>query len=317
VSDPIISLDRVSKHFGAKAAVSDVTFEVMPGRCIGWLGPNGSGKTTLIRCMLGLARVSSGTIHVRGHEIPKDVHQALTRVGGIVEEPRFYPYLSGKRNLEVWASYTGGEARTRVDWALGRVGLSDRAGSPVKQYSQGMRQRLGVARSLLADPELLILDEPSNGLDPAGIAEFRDMIRSFVEQEGRTVFISSHLLDEVQKMADDIAIVQAGKLVLHGSVQELVAGGRQTLRIRVDAPDRAEATVRALGIVTAVTHGEHGNLEVSLGRMDDESSIAITRALVEAGVGVVEVVRQSESLEDRFLEITAGSTAGEMGEASS
>ena len=305
------------KRYGEIVAVDSVDLTVERGDVFGYLGPNGAGKTTSLRMMLGLIRPTGGSVELFGRDPLVDGAKALDGVAGFVEGPRFYPYLSGKRNLEVWASYTGGEARTRVDWALGRVGLSDRAGSPVKQYSQGMRQRLGVARSLLADPELLILDEPSNGLDPAGIAEFRDMIRSFVEQEGRTVFISSHLLDEVQKMADDIAIVQAGKLVLHGSVQELVAGGRQTLRIRVDAPDRAEATVRALGIVTAVTHGEHGNLEVSLGRLDDESSIAITRALVEAGVGVVEVVRQSESLEDRFLEITAGSTAGEMGEASS
>lgn len=315
MADPIISLDGVSKNFGSKAAVSDVSFQVMPGRCVGWLGPNGSGKTTLIRCMLGLARVSAGRIHVRGHEMPKDVRAALTRVGGIVEEPRFYPYLSGRRNLEVWARFTGGDALSRVDWALERVDLAARARSPVKQYSLGMRQRLGVARCLLSDPELLILDEPSNGLDPAGMAEFRDMIRSFVEQEGRTVFISSHLLDEVQKIADDIAIVQTGKLVLHGSVDELVAAGKQTLRIRVDAPDRAEAVVRALPVVAGVERGQRGTLELRLDRFADESSIAITRALVEAGVGVAEVVRTSESLEERFLEITGGTTTGEMGEA--
>jgi ABC-2 type transport system ATP-binding protein len=177
-----------------------------------------------------------------------------------------------------------------------------------------MRQRLGVARSLLTDPELLILDEPSNGLDPAGIAEFRDMIRSFVEQEGRTVFISSHLLDEVEKIADEIAIVQAGKLVLHGSVDELVAGGRHSLRVKVDAPERAEELLRGHGSVTAIVRGAGGTLDLTLERVDDESSIAITRALVMAGIGVAEVVKESESLEERFLEITAAATPADTTE---
>jgi len=310
LADPIITLDGVSKRFGSTAAVSDVSFQVMPGRCVGWLGPNGSGKTTLIRCMLGLARTTTGTISVRGHDVPSDVRRALTRVGAIVEEPRFYPYLTGKANLEVAARFAGGDAVSRVDWALERVDLVARGSSKVKEYSLGMRQRLGVARSLLNDPELLILDEPSNGLDPAGMAEFREMIRSFVEQEGRTVFISSHLLDEVQKMADDIAIVQSGKLVLHGSVEQLVAAGRQSLRLRVDDPIRAEETLRRLGLVTGVEHGALGILELNLDRLDDERSIAITRALVEAGIGVIEVVRERESLEERFLQITAETTSG-------
>lgn len=315
MADPIITLDGVSKRFGATLAVSDVSFQVLPGRCVGWLGPNGSGKTTLIRCMLGLARTTAGTIRVRGHDVPSDVRQALTRVGAIVEEPRFYPYLTGKANLEVAARFAGGDAFSRVDWALERVDLTARGGSKVKEYSLGMRQRLGVARSLLNDPELLILDEPSNGLDPAGMAEFREMIRSFVEQEGRTVFISSHLLDEVQKIADDIAIVQAGRLVLHGSVEQLVADGRQSLRLRVDDPIRAEETLWRLGFVTGVEHGALGNLELELERVDDERAIAITRALVEAGIGVIEVVHERESLEERFLQITSAAAAGASSEA--
>lgn len=314
MADTIISLEHVSKNFGSKAAVSDVTFDVLAGRCVGWLGPNGSGKTTLIRCMLGLARPSSGSIHVRGFELPKDVRPALERVGGIVEEPRFYPYLSGRANLEVWARFYGGEAPGRVARVLDRVNLSARADSKVKEYSLGMRQRLGVARSLLTDPELLILDEPSNGLDPAGIAEFRDMIRSFVEDEHRTVFISSHLLDEVQKMADDIAIVQAGKLVLHGSVAELVAGGNQRLRIRVDRGEEAEAVVSRLSFVRSVDRvGDE--LRLSLDRIDDRQAIAVTSTLVAAGIGVAEIVHEGESLEERFLELTAGTIPGEMGEA--
>jgi ABC-2 type transport system ATP-binding protein len=309
-SETIIALERVSKRFGSTKAVTDVTFDVPRGRCVGWLGPNGSGKTTLIRCMLGLARASEGTIHVRGHRVPEDGRRALERVGGIVEEPRFYPYLSGRRNLQVWASFYGGDAHGRVDRALERVNLAARAGSPVKQYSLGMRQRLGVARSLLNDPELLILDEPSNGLDPAGMVEFRDMIRSFVDDDGRTVFVSSHLLDEVQKIADDIAIVNSGRLVTHGTVQDLVAGGRRRLRLRVDDPARAGPVLEALPYVAAVERTAAGDLRLELDRVEDDRAIELTRALVEAGIGVAELVQERESLERRFLDITAGSVPG-------
>ncbi len=305
---PIIRLEGVTKRFGKTLAVDDVTIDVPRGRCLGWLGPNGSGKTTLIRCMLGLARPTAGRVEVRGLEMPGSSGQALQRVGGIVEEPRFYPYLSARANLEVWAGFLGGEARSRIGWALERVDLAARADSKVKEYSLGMRQRLGVARSLLTDPELLILDEPSNGLDPAGMAEFREMIRSFVEEDGRTVFISSHLLDEVEKIADDIAIVQSGRLVLHGSVAELVAGGRQTVRLRVDAPERAERLLRERALVTAVDHRPDGSLGLDLPRVDDESAIVITRTLVEAGIGVIELSHESETLEERFLAITGPST---------
>ena len=309
-AETIISLERVSKNFGKTQAVNDVSFDVLRGRCLGWLGPNGSGKTTLIRCMLGLARVSEGTISVRGHRIPEETRQALERVGGMVEEPRFYPYLSGRRNLQVWASFFGGDAHDRVDWALGRVDLTARASSPVKQYSQGMRQRLGLARALLNDPELLILDEPSNGLDPAGMAELRDMIRSFVDEEARTVFVSSHLLDEVQKTADDIAIVNAGRLLTHGSVRELVAGGTQRIRLRVDDPARAGTVLERLPYVSAIDRLEDGDLRLALDRVEDERAIEVTRALVEAGIGVAELVQERDSLERRFLDLTAGSTPG-------
>ena len=305
-TEPIIRLRGVTKRFGSKVAVSDVSFDVTPGRCLGWLGPNGSGKTTLIRCMLGLARVSSGSIEVRGHPMPDEARKALERVGGIVEEPRFYPYLSGRANLEVWAGFVGRDARARIGPALERVGLADDAGRKVKQYSMGMRQRLGVARSLLGDPELLILDEPSNGLDPSGMAVFRAMIRSFVEEDGRTVFISSHLLDEVEKIADDIAIVHEGRLVLHGSVDELVGAGRQGMRVRVRVADadRAASILEGLQLVTRVERRGACELGVTLERHDDETAIALTRALVVAGVGVAEVAHERATLEERFLQIT-------------
>ena len=208
----------------------------MPGRCIGWLGPNGSGKTTLIRCMLGLARRHRGAISVRGTRSRRDVREGARRASARSSRSRASIHtLPGGRISRLRPRFAGGEALFRDrPGARARRPRAHAAGSKVKEYSLGMRQRLGVARSLLTDPELLILDEPSNGLDPAGMAEFREMIRSFVEEEGRTVFISSHLLDEVQKMADDIAIVQSGKLVLHGTVARARRRRRQSMRVRVD-----------------------------------------------------------------------------------
>jgi ABC-2 type transport system ATP-binding protein len=314
VSDAIIQLEHVSKRFGQQLAVDDVTVEVPRGRCFAWLGPNGCGKTTLIRMMLGLARPSGGNIRLRGLEVPKDIRRALSRVGGIVEEPRFYPYLSGRRNLDIWASHYGGEARSRIPSVLERVALSDRAGDKVKTYSLGMRQRLGVARALLNDPELLVLDEPTNGLDPAGMLEFRNMIRDLIEKEGRTVFISSHILDEVQKMADDIAIVQAGKLISWGPVDELIAAGRHSVLLRTDDDERARGVLSGIAFVTGIAkNGEYKALDLEVADISDERLITINRTLVEAGVGVAEIWRESESLEERFLELTADSKPGDMG----
>jgi ABC-2 type transport system ATP-binding protein len=313
LSDAIIQLEHVSKRFGQMLAVDDVTVDVPRGRCFAWLGPNGCGKTTLIRMMLGLAKPTGGRIQLRGLDVPRDIRQALSRVGGIVEEPRFYPYLSGRRNLEVWAAHYGGEARSRIPSVLERVALSDRASDKVKTYSLGMRQRLGVARALLNDPELLVLDEPTNGLDPAGMLEFRNMIRDLVEKEGRTVFISSHILDEVQKMADDIAIVQAGKLISWGRVDALIAAGRHSVLVRTDDEEGARSVLSGIAFVTGVKQNdEYKALDLEVAEISDERLIAINRALVEAGVGVAEIWRESESLEDRFLDLTADSKPGDM-----
>ena len=245
--------------------------------------------------------------------MPHDIRKALSRVGGIVEEPRFYPYLSGRRNLDIWAAHYGGEARSRIPAVLERVELTERAGDKVKTYSLGMRQRLGVARALLNDPELLVLDEPTNGLDPAGMLEFRNMIRALVEKEGRTVFISSHILDEVQKMADDIAIVQAGRLISWGPVDELIASGRHSVLLRTDDDERARGVLSGISFVTGVGHNEdYKALDLEVADISDERLIAINRTLLEAGVGVAEIWRESESLEDRFLELTADSKPGDM-----
>jgi len=219
-----IETHGVGKRFGDRAALQSIDLQVPRGCAFGFLGPNGAGKTTLIRLLLGLAKPTSGRMRLLGHDLPGGASAALARVGAIIEEPRFHGHLTGRENLHVHAAARGAAAHGRVDAALARVGLARRADDRVKTYSLGMRQRLGVARCLLCDPELLVLDEPVNGLDPAGILEFRGLVRSLVD-EGRTVWLSSHLLDEVEKTCDVAAIVDRGHVVAQGTIAELTGGG--------------------------------------------------------------------------------------------
>lgn len=312
--DHVISLRNVTKRFGSNTAVDDVTIDVPSGHCYAWLGPNGCGKTTLIRMMLGLARASSGQIVVRGKQVPSQGREALSRVGAIVEEPRFYPYLSGRANLEIWAAHQSADAKAAIGGALDRVGLASRAGDKVGSYSLGMRQRLGVARALLNDPELLVLDEPTNGLDPAGLQEFRGMIRELVA-EGRSVFISSHILSEVEKMADSIAIIEKGKVLASGPVEDLIRGGRQAVGVRVDDPGRGLPVLRGLPFAREVRETDvPGAYEVLVEELADDQLLATGRELFAAGIGVLELRPVRETLERRFLELT-GDHAGELARA--
>jgi len=312
VSSPIIETEGLTKRFGGRVALHDVALSVPAGTCFGFLGPNGAGKTTLIRMLLALARPSSGTARVRGVDVRTHPVRALQRVGGMVEEPRFYPYMTGTQNLEAWASLLDRDARRRVPSVLAQVGLEARGGERVSRYSLGMRQRLGVARALLSDPELLILDEPSNGLDPAGIAEFRQMIRGLVDREGRTVFISSHLLDEVERLCDAVAIVNHGTVMVQGTMRELIEAGETGIEVDCDDPRRAEDLLRGLAGVTDVRRRDGGRL-LAMGSTGREAAIGITRALVQAGVGVASVGISEETLEQRYLQITGGATPSSAG----
>jgi ABC-2 type transport system ATP-binding protein len=301
----------LSKRFGERTAVDGVDLFVPRGSAFGFLGPNGAGKTTMIRMLLGLTAPSAGTMRVLGHPVPAERAVALQRVGAIVEDPRFHPHLSGRENLRVVAALRGRDAAARIGPALARVGLSERADEKVKRYSLGMRQRLGVARCLLADPQLLILDEPTNGLDPGGIQEFREMIRTMVEQEGRTVFISSHLLDEVEKICDAAAIVDRGKVVTQGPIAELAAGGdRHELIIGVDDVDRAIALLDGLEQVREARRSDEGIRVVLDGAA--ETAAVVNARLVDAGLAVSRLEPVRQSLEHRFLEITSRLDAGEV-----
>jgi ABC-2 type transport system ATP-binding protein len=299
--ETVIETRALTKKFGDRAAVDGVDLHVGAGVAFGFLGPNGAGKTTMIRTLLGLTRPTSGEISLLGLPQPAKRREALARVGAIVEEPRFHPHLTGRENLKIVAAARDRAAAARIPDALQRVGLAQRADDRVKTYSLGMRQRLGIARCLLADPALLILDEPMNGLDPAGILETRHLIRAFVD-EGRTVFLSSHLLDEVEKTCDQIAIVDRGRVVVQGRVAEIAATSDPTVLLAVDD---AEAARRVLSSETRITRVEVEGAELRITLADGLGPAEINRALVTAGVAVSRLEPARATLEETFLAITS------------
>jgi ABC-type multidrug transport system ATPase subunit len=287
--DFVIETEALTKRYGADVvAVDGLALRVRRGEVYGFLGPNGAGKTTTLRMLLGLVRPTSGRAAVLGE--PPGSPRGLARVGAMVEAPAFYPFLSGRDNLRVLAGHAG-SPHERIAAVLAEVDLSARAGDRVGTYSMGMKQRLGVAAALLKDPELLILDEPTNGLDPAGMAEMRVFIRSLAAG-GRTVLLSSHLMGEIEQVSDRVGVIRAGALVAEGTVADL--RGQAALRVR--AEPAAEAA-RLLGSVADV--------ELVDGQFDARAA-EVNRMLVDAGVAVSELSRSQASLEEVFLELTGG-----------
>jgi ABC-2 type transport system ATP-binding protein len=295
----------LTKRFGTDVAVDGVELQVPRGSTFGYLGPNGAGKTTLMRTLLGLTRADGGTMSLLGFPVPAERKRALARVGAIVDEPRFHPHLTGSDNLRLLAAARGGDAATRIAPSLERVGLADRADDKVATYSMGMRQRLGVASCLLGDPELLILDEPMNGLDPAGMHEMRTMITSLAG-EGRTVVLSSHLLDEVERTCDAVAIVDHGRVIRQGPIGELIRGAG-TIVVQVDCaePARAAQLVHEAGIAAGTALTDAG-LTVTLPAGSSRELVAdISRRLAGAGIPVYGLREIQTSLEDWFLSVTS------------
>ncbi len=310
VSSEMISADGwavevhgLHKKFGNNTAVNGVELQVPRGSAFGYLGPNGAGKTTLMRVLLGLTHADAGTMSILGHPVPKERDKALARVGAIVDEPRFHQHLTGRENLAMLATSRERAASNRIDPSLDRVGLGGRADDKVAGYSMGMRQRLGVAACLLGDPELLILDEPMNGLDPAGMSDMREMILSFVD-EGRTVVLSSHLLDEVQRTCDSVAIVDRGTVIRQGPITELLSGTSVVVEIECSEPERASRLVQRVtsgGSVDLVPFGLSATLPPGAGR---DLIAEISRVLVEGGVDLYRIQPLQTSLESWFLEVT-------------
>jgi ABC-2 type transport system ATP-binding protein len=294
-NDNVVTTHNLTKRYGVSiTAVDNLDLEVHRGEVFGFLGPNGAGKTTTLRMLLGLIRPTSGSAIVAEHR-PGDP-EGLRRIGSLIESPAFYPYLSGRENLKVMADYAG-VPQIRVNAALEEVDLLDRAKDPFGVYSMGMKQRLAVAAALVKDPELMILDEPTNGLDPQGVVEMRALLRRLGSGE-RTVMLSSHLLNEVQQISDRVAIIRKGKLVAQGTVHEL--RGEPSIVVRATPSDAAHRQLdRMLG--TAAVTGVDGTLRLAV---DPNRAADINQALVGSGIKVSELRADERTLEEVFLTLT-------------
>jgi ABC-2 type transport system ATP-binding protein len=296
-----IAVRGLSKSYGRIVAVDGIDLTVNAGDIYGFLGPNGAGKTTAMRILLGLLRQDAGEARLFGRDPQRELPEALDGVAGFVETPHFYPYLSGRTNLELFAAYDGGEASTRVGSALETVGLARRAGDKVGGYSQGMRQRLGLAVSLLRQPRLLILDEPTNGLDPGGIRDMRDLIKQLAG-EGLTIFLSSHLLAEVEELCTRVAVIHSGRIVYEGSLAELHANATPRYRLRTSDQQIARGVLEARPAIRDLECDEDELVFVA----DEPAVLSLSRALVEAGLGIAALAPESASLERLFFELTEG-----------
>jgi ABC-2 type transport system ATP-binding protein len=302
--EPIVSLKNVTKCIGRKTIIDNLTFDVPQGEIFGFLGPNGAGKTTTIRMMVGLMKISDGEVLIKGKSIKSEFSEAIRHVGAIVENPEMYKYLSGYHNLVHYARMVPGVTKERIDEVIKLVKLENRIHDKVKKYSLGMRQRLGVAQALLHNPSLLILDEPTNGLDPAGIRELRDYLRYLTRTEGITVIVSSHLLTEMELMCDRVAILQEGKLVDVKPIQDLIGSSdkEQTYHIEVSSVGKAQTIVKEMTGSNDV-HIISDKIEVVT---DRDRIPGILNALMLEGISIYSVQAVRQSLEDRFLEITRG-----------
>jgi ABC-2 type transport system ATP-binding protein len=297
-----IRTDGLTKRYRGVAAVESLDLTVMPGEVYGFLGPNGAGKTTTMRMLLGLVRPDAGAIRLFGRDPQDDLQAALRDVAGIIEEPRLYPYLTGRRNLRLLASMDRrAESRTAVEEVLELVQLRDRAGDPVSEYSQGMRQRLGIAACLIRRPRLLLLDEPANGLDPGGIRFLRGLLHQLAG-EGVAILLSSHLLVEVQEVCRRVAVISRGRVVHEGELDELLRGAARRFRLAADDAPRA---VRVLETVAGVGSVERRDEQVTFtAERDDDTLLALTGALTEAGVAIRALIPEQLTLEHVFFDLT-------------
>lgn len=287
------------RRYGHVVAVDGIDLTVHEGDIYGFLGPNGAGKTTAMRILLGLLRPDAGTARLFSRDPQHDLPEALDGVAGFVETPHFYPYLSGRTNMELFAAFDGGNGRGRIEELLKLVELHDRADDRVGGYSQGMRQRLGLAVSLLRDPRLLILDEPTNGLDPAGIRDMRDLIRRLAGG-GMTVFLSSHLLAEVEELCTRVAIINQGRIVYEGALADLHASATPRYRLRTTDLERARRVCTdEQRLSELAVDGDELTFSA-----DEQTVIELSRTLTAAGLGIAALVPETATLESLFFQLT-------------
>lgn len=305
MSAAALQVRNLTKKIGMKTIVEDLSFDVPRGEVFGFLGPNGAGKTTTIRMIVGLMSITQGQVLINGIDVERDFERAMKHVGAIVENPEMYKFLTGYQNLVHYGHMVEGISKDRINEVIALVGLENRIHDKVKTYSLGMRQRLGLAQALLHNPSVLILDEPTNGLDPGGIRELRDHLRNLAEKQGIAVIVSSHLLSEMELMCDRVAIIQNGKLVTVNTLREIVSGKAEAeLQILFDV-DRPEG---ALALIQHVypqidANLQNGGLSLALSR---EQIAEVNSSLVAAGFKVYGIETVTRTLEDKFLEITGG-----------
>ncbi|OIJ12775.1 bacitracin ABC transporter ATP-binding protein [Anaerobacillus arseniciselenatis] len=300
---PVVSINNLTKTIKGKKIIDDLSFEIFPGEVFGFLGPNGAGKTTTIRMLVGLISITEGEVIIKGKNVAKNFEEAVSEIGAIVENPEMYKFLTGYQNLVHYARMVNGVTKQRINEVVELVGLSDRIHEKVRTYSLGMRQRLGLAQALLHSPSVLILDEPTNGLDPAGIREIRDYLRRLAAEEGLAVIVSSHLLSEMELMCDRIGIIQQGKLIGVQTVNDFVNGEKELLiRFQVDDHELANGVLK-----------EHYpnkkfkiNGEVIEVALEKEEIPDLNELLVNNNVKVYGIGQTSKTLEDKFLEVTGG-----------
>ncbi|MCM3601494.1 ABC transporter ATP-binding protein [Robertmurraya korlensis] len=293
-----LSIKGLRKRIGKREIIKGLDFELKSGEVFGFLGPNGAGKTTTIRMLVGLIRPTAGSIHVCGYDVKRDFVKAMSHLGCIVENPELYPYLTGMENLQHFSRMIPDFDSKHLEYVVKLVRLQDRINDPVKTYSLGMRQRLGIAQALLGRPKVLILDEPTNGLDPMGIREMREFIRFLAEKEGLTVLVSSHLLSEIQLMCDRVAVISKGRVIKVDTVSNLL-NFQEQLVWKVTPVEKGR---KLLQTATSVILDEEKQLVTPL----SENSSVWNRMLVENGVEVHEIQRKVPTLEDLFLELTGG-----------
>jgi len=299
---PALVATHLTKVIGDRTIVDDASFALRHGEVFGFLGPNGAGKTTTIRMLVGLIRPTSGRVTICGRDLRRDFEAAMRCVGCIVENPDLYRFMTGRENLEHFARMLrvdGMEIRRVAEL----VALEHRLDQRVGTYSLGMRQRLGIAQALLGNPQLLILDEPANGLDPAGIREIRTLLRRLAEEQGMAVFVSSHLLAEVELMCDRVAIIHKGRILKEGDVRELISSRRE-MELRVDDVDRAALLLAEKNVVHAVNDGL---IDVAI---DEADAPPLVAELVRNGIAIFHAQRKVHTLEELFLETTGGETVG-------
>lgn len=302
--EAVLKINNLTKNFGKRRVIDNISFEIYAGEVFGFLGPNGAGKTTTIKMIMGFLSIDKGEIVINGLNVKKDYEKAMASIGGIVENPEMYKNLSGKTNLKMYAKLHDGVTKERINEVVELVGMQNRVKEKVKKYSLGMKQRIGLAQAILHKPRILVLDEPTNGLDPAGIRDLRDILKKLAHEENVAVFVSSHMLSEMELMCDRVAIINNGKLLGIKLIKDLISevSGRTSYRFETKQADKAEELLTPMYKETIKNKtAEYIELEI-----EEDKVPEITTLLATNGIGIFGVKKVEASLEDAFMNITGG-----------